>query len=368
MSPVIGRYIRSEIVSTFFAIGILLLIVVFGGLLTDVLSKIARGHFPASLLLPQLALRIPFALTLLLPLAGFLGVLMALSRLYRDAEMAVLASSGFGELSLLRASLRFALPLAAVLLALGVLLSPLAKRLAADLADRANKQLAVAGLEPGRFLELASSGTVVYARTYDEELRQLGDVLIVRERGGELDVVSAEAGEVTLLDGGASQLQLKRGERALIPTDGQGLERAQFDRAELVLPERLQQRRTDPLEIVGAEELLKMSGRPARGEFEARLSPAIQALLLMLIAPLMARSAPRQMRYDRMVIGVVMYLFYSNISSLAKAWYAQGSGPEWLGMLWVHAIMLVVVGAMWWRPWRQARAAATLRRSLVSAA
>ena len=115
MSPILSRYLIREIAAAMFATAVLLLVVIFCGLLTDVLSKITQGRFPAGLILTQMALRVPMALSLLLPLAGFIGVILAYSRLYRDSELAVLRASGFSELGLLRPVFSFALPLALVI-------------------------------------------------------------------------------------------------------------------------------------------------------------------------------------------------------------------------------------------------------------
>jgi lipopolysaccharide export system permease protein len=351
MSAVLSRYLRREILLSCAAVAAVLLIVIFGGLMTDVLSKIARGHFPPGLLIPQIALRVPMALVMLLPLAGFLAVLMSFARMYRDAEMAVLAASGFGEVNLLRPAAQFGLALALLTGMLSLQISPQARDIAAEMAERANRELAVAGLEPGRFVELSGSGAVVYASELDGDARQLADVLIVRERRGQLEVIRAAAGAVHTLPGGAAELELVGGERVALPEDGLAVERAAFDGASLLLPERLKPERIDPLERQSLPALLQQwqseGGRAARAELEARLAAPLQALLLVLLAPVLARSAPRQLRWDRVVIGMLLFLVYANLSALAKGWYALGRGPEWLGTGWVHALMALIVLALW---------------------
>lgn len=350
MSAVLSRYLRREILLSCGAVAAVLLVIIFGGLMTDVLSKISRGHFPPGLLIPQIALRVPMALVMLLPLAGFLAVMMSFARMYRDAEMAVLAASGFGEVNLLRPAAQFALALTLLTGMLSLQISPQARDIAAEMAERANRELAVAGLEPGRFIELSGSGAVVYASELDGDARRLADVLIVRERRGQLEVIRAAAGAVHTLPGGAAELELVGGERVAVPETGLAVERAAFDGATLLLPERLKPDRIDPLERQVLPQLLaqwQAGGRAVRAEFEARLAAPLQALLLVLLAPVLARSAPRQLRWDRVVIGLLLFLVYSNLSLLAKGWYALGRGPEWLGTLWVHGLMAAIVLALW---------------------
>jgi len=94
---VIPKYLRGQIGKMLVAASILLGIALLGGLLTDVLNRVSRGQFPAGLLFSQIGLRLPWALTILLPLASFLALLLSYARLYRTSELAVLKSGGFAE-------------------------------------------------------------------------------------------------------------------------------------------------------------------------------------------------------------------------------------------------------------------------------
>ncbi|WP_147692667.1 LptF/LptG family permease, partial [Vogesella mureinivorans] len=100
-------------------------------------------------------------LPLLLPLALFLGVMLGLGRLYRDSEMAVLASIGLGIADLKRAILALALPVALIVGLTSLWLSPMAQRAATRMIEEANKSLLVIGLEPGRFVELQGRPAVI---------------------------------------------------------------------------------------------------------------------------------------------------------------------------------------------------------------
>src|SRR5690606_10099924 len=71
---IIDRYLLRELTRSFVAVNAVLLLVTFGGVLTDVLNKIARGKLPATLLLAQVGLRSLDALGIVLPLGLFLTV------------------------------------------------------------------------------------------------------------------------------------------------------------------------------------------------------------------------------------------------------------------------------------------------------
>ena len=81
---------------------LILLLVTVGATVADLLNKIAHGRVAADLLLALIGLRTVDALTLLVPLAVFLGVQLAYGRLYRESEMAVFAASGLPVTGLVR--------------------------------------------------------------------------------------------------------------------------------------------------------------------------------------------------------------------------------------------------------------------------
>jgi lipopolysaccharide export system permease protein len=341
-SPILTRYLVKEIRSAMIGAALLLIVVIFSGLLTAVLDKIARGSLPATLLFSQMLLRVPRALILLLPLAGFLGVIMAFTRLYRDSEMAVLRAAGFSELGLLRPVWVFALPLALLLAVVSLYIAPTAQRIAIDQVQLANRQVAVAGLEPGRFVELRG-GAVVYAGALEQE-KSFTDVFVAREtEDGELQVVRAERGFVGNQGGNsAAELTLLTGERTAVNLSNNDSERAFFERAQIALPESLQNQDTSySIDDLPVQDLL--SNRAGRAELEGRIGVPLMLLLLMLMAPALARSAPRQVRYDRIVIGVLLYLVYSQTLELAKKSFALGRTPDWLGTWWVHALFAIAL-------------------------
>jgi lipopolysaccharide export system permease protein len=155
--PKLDRYLFREFAQSFAATLIVLLVVSLGGVLADLLGKIAEGRVPASLMLSQLGLRlIAYLPVVILPLALMLGLLLAFARLYRDAEMPVLAAAGIGPRRLLKPLLLLVLPLALLIAMLSLWVSPWAKATSAAMIDRANRTLAAAGLEEGKFSALAN--------------------------------------------------------------------------------------------------------------------------------------------------------------------------------------------------------------------
>ena len=73
-----------------------------------------------------------------------------------------------------------------------------------------------------------------------------------------------------------------------------------------------------------------------------RFSVPIATVLLALLAVPLARSRPREGRYGRIAIGLLVFIIYLNLLSAAKAWTEEGAVDPRIGLWWVHAGMLLL--------------------------
>lgn len=359
MSTRADRYLEREVISTLAAVLLLLMLVVLGGLMTDVLNKIARGRVPAGLLFSQIGLRIPEALALLLPLASMLAVLLAYGRLYRDSEMAVLAASGYGPLSTVRPLLRVGLVLVAVQALLALYLAPLGRDVAATMIIETQRSVAVAGLSSGRFVELPGNAGVLYVSRVSEDAREVEEVMLAREREGHRLVLTARRGLLQVEgEGDEVVLKLLDGERVDGEPGQPDYRRIRFEEALIAIPRRIDDSGDDPWQARSLRALVTDGGIEAMAELTRRLVQPLVLLLLLLMAPVMAESTPRQPRYGRVVMAVLLYISYTNLTELARVWALTGLTPAWLGVWWVHVGFAAVVAGVWARAlldWRRGR-------------
>jgi lipopolysaccharide export system permease protein len=83
----------------------------------------------------------------------------------------------------------------------------------------------------------------------------------------------------------------------------------------------------------------------------------LMCIVLTVLAVPLARLKPRQGRYARVWLAVVVYLVYSNLISAGQAWIAHGAIPVALGLWWTHAAVVLLALAVIFGP----RAAQGLR-------
>src|SRR3546814_559782 len=214
----LGRLYRHSELPVLPAIGVrprrllppMLMLVSLGGVFADVLGDIARGRVPAGMMLAQLGLQLLNYLPLILPLGLMLGLLLASGRLYRDSEMPVLTAIGVGPRRLLRPLMMLVLPVVAVIALCSLWLGPWARDYARGMVEAGNRSLLVAGLEPGRFIELPGGGGVVYVGSMSNDGTRLSRVFVYRKDGDRLDVTTARHGELNV-DGDERYLTLSQG-------------------------------------------------------------------------------------------------------------------------------------------------------------
>ncbi len=357
--PKLDRYLSAEFARAVFAALVVLGMVSLGGVFADLIGEMASGTVPPSLLLSQLGLRLLGYLPLILPLGLLLGLLLAVGRLYRDSEMHVLTAVGVGPRRLLRPLLLVIVPVLLLIAACSLWLGPWANQVARGMVIEANKNLLVAGLEPGRFTPMANGG-VAYAGEMSSDGTRLARVFLFRERGDRLDVATARSGEL-YRDQGARVLALLDGFRVEGPASGKTLDYRlmHYARNEMQLPAPDDQRKLDDPAFKSMPDLLDDPSAPARAELHWRIAPMLLALAFALMAVPLARSSPRQSRHGALLLAFLAYLVGVFLMILGTEWLATGRLPIAAGLWWLVLPMLALgtwlyardgrVAKTWWR-------------------
>lgn len=339
--PKLDRYLFREFTQSFLATLIILLMVSVGGVMADILGKVADGKVPARLLLSQLGLQFLGYMPYILPLALMLGLLLAFSRLYRDSEMAVLTGTGVGPRRLLRPLLSLVIPVVLVVATCSLWLGPWAKRTAETMLDQANRSLVVSGLEAGKFTVL-SNGTVVYVSGISADGTTLQRIFMHRQKEDRLDVVTAQHGQMFFEGERKRYLRLTDGFRVEGPAGG-GLDYRlmRYASNESGLPDRSDTLDKDDPEMLSTFALFGDARPGAGAQLHARITPPLLALAFALLTLPLSRSAPRQARYGRIMLGLLGYLVGVSLMFNGTQMLTEGTLPRLLGLWWLSVPLLV---------------------------
>ena len=96
------------------------------------------------------------------------------------------------------------------------------------------------------------------------------------------------------------------------------------------------------IQLKSTRELLQSSSPADVAELQWRTSTPLLALVLMVLAVPLARLKPRQGRFGRIGVAILVYFLYSQLMAAARTWVESSVVPEFVGIWWVHAIALCV--------------------------
>jgi lipopolysaccharide export system permease protein len=331
----ISRYILRETFAAWLIVVVVLLTILMTKQFADILGDAAAERLPRDAIWSIFALTTMRYVTLLTPIALFLGVMLALARLNRDCETAALAACGVGPGQLLVPVLTLTIILAAVLAWFSLLLNPAASARIDAIKLKAQQEMHLGALEAGKFMSPDSGDSVIYPReVVDNELR---GVFFEHQQGDRVVAILADRGERVVDQAtGAVSFVLHDGRRYEgVPGDNEFLV-VEFDEHGIPI------RRKEDAAVVETAlskptSALLGSALPAdRAELEWRISVPISVLVLALLAVPLSRSTPREGRYAKLGIGLLGYIIYANVLSIARVWVERGVVPDWLGLWWVH--------------------------------
>jgi lipopolysaccharide export system permease protein len=314
-----------------------LLVIFMSSQFADTLSDAAADELPRDAVFEVFGLQFLQTLGLVAPAGLLLGILLALARLNRDSEMAALAACGIGPVSLLRPIGVLSLLLAVGVGWLSLLAGPAANRSIEEISFRSQQQLQFDALQPGTFTQLDSSGSIFYAHEADGDVRR--GVFLQREIGDELEIIVAEEGERTIdEDSDSASMEFRNGHRYVGVPGEYGWVIASF--VKQVLPIPVDERVFEPaIESLPTLSLLGSTDPQEQAELHWRIAVPLSILILALVAVPLGRASPREGKYARVGIGLLIYIIYANSLSIARVWIERGAVPDWLGMWWVHAAL-----------------------------
>lgn len=343
MLRILDRYIFREIALTWLAVTAVLLFILLTNQFARVLGEVAKDSLPKDAIFQIIGLTAVQYMTVLVPIGLFLSIMLALGRFYRDSELPAMMACRVGPSGIYRPLSWLMLPLVIGVGWVAMDLAPKALSAIERISLEARRQADLASIEPGKFAVDNSQGAVIYAEdvtgpgTVENVFmeRHLDDgtvTVIVARRGEQRDSSDPNTRYFVLFDGrryegipGASKFRVVEFAEHGIPYQLPGVEDGN--------PEPRAMRTLDLMASTVPEEI---------AEWHFRLGVPMATLILAILAVPLSRSQPRQGRYGKLAIGLLVFIIYFNLMSAGKAWLEQGTVSPMIGIWWVHALMMSV--------------------------
>lgn len=340
----IDRYMLREFLLNLIAVlGVLWLIYVatrFARYLADA----AVGNLPADVIFSLLWLNSLGALSILLPIGTFLAVMLSLGRMSSDNELTVIAACGIAGNRIRRNVLLFSGVMALIIGYLALLVVPEVLAGRYQLEQKAKVTANTSGLVAGSFKESQRgdwtfysqgiSGNNTYLKNVFIEIQRNDRPLIFRAERGRFEVDSISGDKYLILEDGY-RYEGEAGDLDFVITQYATHSLLVEKGGEIQLRSRHKSTATAVLWERGLPEDL--------AEIQWRISTAVMTVILSLIAITLAHAGPRQGRYAGFLPAVLVYIIYSNLLGVSRAWVEKGDIAPWLGAIWVHILMIIVL-------------------------
>jgi lipopolysaccharide export system permease protein len=343
MRRILDRYIFKEIATAWLGVTIVLLMILLTNQFARILGDVAKGKLPRGAAFDVIGLSAVQYLTVLVPIGLFLSIMMALGRLYRDSEMPAMMACRTGPMGIYRPLLWLVIPLTLGVAWLAIDVGPKALIAVDRIGAEARREADLASIEPGRFTVFGPDQAVVYGERVTAE-RGMENVFLQRRVDDEvIEVVVAERGEQVASDDPNIRLLVLHNGRRYEGVPGTTRFRV-VEFAEHGIPYRLPSLDTpDPKprarpmsQLWGSDDLEEIA------ELQWRIGIPLATLLLGFLAVPLSKARPREGRYGRLAIGLLVFIIYLNMMSAAKAWIEQGTISPQLGIWWVHGAVFLL--------------------------
>jgi len=345
---ILDRYIFREISLTWIAVTTVLLVIMVANVLTRILSKVTAGAIPADALVLLVGLKVINLLVTLIPLGLYLGVLLAFGRLYRDSEMAAIAACGTGVRSLYRPVLYNSLIGVLLIAFLTFWASPWAARFEREINAKIASQSVASLLSAGKFVEILNGNAVVFTESLSDNKNEFQRVFVHRDLpdgGFEVEVAKSAYYQKVANPGEPEReyVVFVDGVSVVGEAGGDEFRRTEFSRHGVLLSKDPKQDRALENSAMTLRQLLASNDLQSRAEIQWRISIPLAAVLLAMLAIPLSHASPREGRYSKIVLAILIYIPYANLLVLSRKWLGAGVVPVWLGLWWVHVLFVGVI-------------------------
>jgi len=341
---ILNRYLFKEISNSFLGTLLILTVVIVGNSFVRLLSDASIGKLPADLLGQSLFYVSTVNLIRLIPVALLISMMLAFSRLYRDSEIVSMQAAGVSPYSLYKAIFTFVAPLSLLLLVLVLFVSPWASGQYTSIQRQVDERPEAAGIPPGTFKVTTTANgefTLLAEDIEKNESTMHRFFAHIRNKNGESIIWGKTAALFIDSISGERILEIRNGARYEFPTDGTS-RITHFVEHGINMPLK-ESHQISKANTLKTSELIQNPTVKNIAELHWRIAVILSAPLMALLALPLSYTNPRQGRYSKIAIGILIYAVYANFLLSGKSLLDNGRINAWIGLWWVHILLGIFI-------------------------
>ncbi|MCK5698058.1 MAG: LPS export ABC transporter permease LptF [Gammaproteobacteria bacterium] len=339
---IIRDYIIKEVLRTFAGVFIVIFLIILSTQFLRALSLVVDGKIALDFLFSLIFFKNLESLTLIIPLTLFVSIILALSRLYKDSEMVALSACGIDPMALLKSILIVIFMFVFLEAGLSMIVAPWANYKVQYAEEAFKSQADLELITPGQF-NIADQGKRVLFTQEMPEATTLKNVFLHLDNEDSESVLVSEYATIAMnskqnaryivfqegsrYDGipGSLDYRVVHFKDYGVLMEGKMPNKIRLDRESLRLPL-----------------LLNSTKASYKAELQWRISQVLMMILLAMLAVPLSKTKPRQGRYGKMALAILIYIAYSNLLVVAMNWVRKEVVPSSFGMWWVHSLFLLL--------------------------
>tara|TARA_R110002050_G_scaffold71891_1_gene154613 strand:+ start:49824 stop:50957 length:1134 start_codon:yes stop_codon:yes gene_type:complete len=344
---IIDRYFMREFTLNLLAVTAVLWLIFVATRFARYLAQAAVGNLPSEVIFTLLGYSSLGALSVLLPMSAFLGVMLALGRMSSDNELTVIAACGISSRRVMRNVLLFAGSVSLLIATLSLFIVPDVLSHRNTLEQKSKLSADTAGLIAGSFKESRDGSWTFYSEGLGEDKQNMVEVFIEIHRENRPLVFRSSRGRFEIdAETNNKYLVLEDGYRYEGQAGQQDYTITQFETHSILVETGEKQEVAEYLKSLPSSLLWQRGEARDLAELQWRVSAAVMTLILCVMALSFANNGPRTGRYAGFLPAILVYIIYSNLLGITRAWVAKGEMAPWFGLIWVHLIMMLLLMLM----------------------
>jgi lipopolysaccharide export system permease protein len=310
------------------------------------LAQAVNGTLAVQSVLDMVMFKVIIALEMLIPVALYASVALALGRLYHDSEITAILSSGASPLRIYRAIALISIPVAIGVTVISMYGRPWAYAQAYELQQRSATDLDANHLLAQRFNVNNDTGRMILAEEIDYSTGTLKNALIYDPGDSKTRIFRSETANIIDANPADPILALSAGTSYALEHQGIRDVAGTFNAMRLHL--RPIESEVDSKRKSASTAKLSHSAEPMdNAELQWRQSRGLSALLLALLAVPLSRTAPRKGRFSTLLPIAVLFAVIFYAGNICRTLVGNTSIPLtpglWLVPLSMTLLLLIFV-------------------------
>ena len=354
-NSILAKYLIRNVLMMTAAVFLVIGLVIFGNQLVLVIKESLEEGIPIADLLPLVSFKMIRDIPLILSLSLFLAIIIAISKSYKDSEAVVMNSLGIGDKHLMVFIQPVVIMIFIFILFLTTVAVPWSKQQRSMIMDRSENASEFSFIKEGKFQEFKEGELVFYASKVKgveggstQDMEEIFIYTLVDNQP--IITLAAQAQKYTNEKTKSVYLRLKDGTRYHGFPSTANKKILNFDQYDLQIIDG--QKRHNINTVIKTESkptsaLLFSSNISEIAEWQWRISQPISVFILSIFAILLGKTSPRGGKNLGVLVGVLVFIVYNNALLMAKSSLERGEIAAWIGLWWVHLLVLFVIFAFY---------------------